>query len=157
MLELNLILDLERITVDSGSPMGMRFYASAYLLMVFASLRFSDCKAIIDLRTTDKAVCGRSIDLKLKTRPIITWATPIEGMQSAGRWDEPLFKVWNKHHPMKGGHHSLYRYSDESWSIDITRRPHYYTVLKMFRKLCEHMGYEKPIWTIHSARAWFPT
>ena len=157
MLELNLILDLERIAVDIGSPMGMRFYASAYLLMVFASLRFSDCKAIIELRTTDTAVCGRSIDLKLKTRPIITRATPIGGIRSEGKWVEPLFKVRNKHPPMKGGHHSLYRYSDDTWTIDVTRRPHYYTVLKMFRKLCEYMGYEKPIRTLHSARSWFPT
>ena len=157
MLEMGLILDLERIATYNGSPVGMRFYASAYLLMVFASLRFSDCKAIIELWTTETAVCGRSIDLKLKTRPIITWATPIGGIRAEGKWAEPLFKVWKRHPPMEGGRHSLFRFSDDTWSIDVTRRPHYYTVLKMFRKLCEYMGYEKPIWTLHSARAWFPT
>ena len=157
MLELKLILDLERVASDNGCPMGMRFYASAYLLMVFASLRFSDCKAVFDLWTTDTAVCGRSLDLKLKTRPVIAWATPIKGINSDGKWVEPLFKIWKQHPLMEGGHHSLYRFSDESWSIDVTRRPPYYAVLKMFRKLCEHMGYEKPVWTLHSARAWFPT
>ena len=40
ILDFQLIVDLERVAMDSGSPMGMRFYASAYLLMVFASPRF---------------------------------------------------------------------------------------------------------------------
>ena len=38
MLELELILDLEKLSVDRERPFGMRFYASAYLLMAFASL-----------------------------------------------------------------------------------------------------------------------
>ena len=41
MLELKVIMDIERAALDTGNPIGMRFYASAYLLMVFASLRFS--------------------------------------------------------------------------------------------------------------------
>ena len=73
--------------------MGMRFYASAYLLMVFASLRFSDCRAVYGIWESDTAICGMSIDLKLKRRPIITWATPKRGLHSEGKWVAPLFKV----------------------------------------------------------------
>ena len=40
MLELKLLLDMGRLSIDRERPLGMRFYASAYMLMVFASLRF---------------------------------------------------------------------------------------------------------------------
>ena len=157
MLDFQLIIDLERVTMDGGCPMGMRFYASAYLLTVFASLRFSDCKAIFEIWETDTAICGRSIDLKLKRMPIITWATPNQGIQSDGKWFPPLFQVWKKCPPLEGGRHALFRHSDDAWAADVTRKPNYYGVLKMFHRLCEHLGYEGPKRTLRSARAWFPT
>ena len=157
MLELQLILDLEKLTVDRERPFGMRFYASAYLLMVFASLRFSDVKAIFDIWRSGTAICGRSIDRKLRSRPIITWATPSQGFITNGKWTDPLFSMWEKYPPLKGGHHALYRFSDDSWEIDPTRRPPYFAVLKMFKKLCEFLGYKNPKWTLRSARNWFPT
>ena len=85
MLDFQLILDLERLAVNDGMPMGMRFCASAYMLMVFAPLRFSDFKAVFELWTSDTAICGRSIDSKLKRRPIITRSTPLVGIESKGK------------------------------------------------------------------------
>ena len=96
MLNLELLIDLERLTMDKERPLGMRFYASAYLLMVFASLRFSDVKAIFEIWRSATAICGRSIDKKLKSRPIITWATPSQGFTSNGAWANPLFSIWEK-------------------------------------------------------------
>ena len=157
MLDFQLIIDLERVALDGGCPMGMRFYASAYLLMVFASLRFSDCRAVYEIWESETAICGRSIDLKLKRMPIITWATPKRGIHSEGKWAAPLFRVWKQCPPLKGGHHALSRHSTDSWEVDISRKPNYYVVQKLFKKLCEHLGYEDPKWTLHSARAWFPT
>ena len=157
MIELELILDLERLSIDKERPLGMRFYDSAYLLMVFASLRFSDVKAVFEIWRSETAICGRSIDRKLKSRPIITWATPAQGFLSEGKWDGPLFSIWEKHPPAKGGRHALYRFADDSWEVDPTLRPPYFTVLKMFRKTCEFLGYKNPKWTLHSARNWFPT
>ena len=157
MLELCLLLDLERVSTDKERPLGMRFYASAYLLMVFASLRFSDVKAVFEIWRSETAICGRSIDKKQKSRPIITWATPSQGFESKGAWADPLFSIWEKHPPVTGGHHSLFRFSSDSWEIDLTRRPPYYAVLEMFKKLCEFLGYANPKWTLHSARNWFPT
>ena len=157
MLTLELIIDLENLATDKQRPLGMRFYASAYLLMVFASLRFSDVKAVFEIWRTGTAVCGRSIDKKLKSRPIITWGTPSQGFVSKGAWADPLFSIWEKTPPVKGGHHSLYRFCDDSWEIDPTRRPPYYVVLKLFKKICEFLGHKDPKWTLHSARNWFPT
>ena len=157
MLDMQFVLDLEALAVDTGRPLGMRFYASAYLLMVFASLRFSDCKAFFEIWTTETAVCGRPIDLKLRTRPVITWATPIGGINSKGKWIEPLLTFWRKQLPFAGGHHSIFRQSDDHWAIDVSLRPPYYAVSKMFKKMCEHMGYANPVWALRIARAWFPT
>ena len=157
MLSLDLLLDLERLTMDSERPLGMRFYASAYLLMVFASLRFSDVKAVFEIWRSATAICGRSIDKKLRSRPIITWATPSKGFVSKGAWANPLFEVWKKNPPMEGGHHALFRASDEAWVVDPTQRPNYYMVLKLFKRICEFLGYKNPKWTLHSARNWFPT
>ena len=97
MLELQLILDLERLSVDRERPFGMRYYASAYLLMVFDSLRFSDVKAVFDIWRSETAICGRSIDRKLRSRPVITWATPSQGFITEGKWANPLFSMWEKH------------------------------------------------------------
>lgn len=137
--------------------MGMRFYASAYLLMVFDTLRFADCKAIFEIWEKDTAIFGRSIDLKLKRRPIINWDTPKKGIHSQGEWASPLFSVRRNCRPIKDGRHALFRFADESWELYIPRRPNYYGVQKMFRKLCEYLGYENPKWAMRSARAWFPT
>ena len=68
-----------------------------------------------------------------------------------------MFAVWDKHPPLEGGHRALFRTADEAWVLDPTQRPGYYTVLKMFKKLCEFLGYQNPKWTLHSARNWFPT
>ena len=65
MLESRSILDLGRISIDAGEPMGMRFYASAYLLMAFAPPRFPEAKAAFGIWRTESAVCWRSMGLNL--------------------------------------------------------------------------------------------
>ena len=42
MLEIGLLCDLEKVEWGHAKPTGMRFYASALALIVFASLRCSD-------------------------------------------------------------------------------------------------------------------
>lgn len=100
MLELCLLLDLEKVIADMERPLGMRFYASAYLLMVFGSLRFPDVEAVFGIWRSETAIFGRSIDKKLQSRPIITWATPSQGFVSKGRWADPLFSIWEKYPPL---------------------------------------------------------
>ena len=61
MLELELILDLERLSIDRERTLGMRFYSSTYLLMVFASLRFWTSKLYLKYGGPERrSVGGRS-------------------------------------------------------------------------------------------------
>ena len=150
-------MDLERLFIDKERHICRRFYSSAYLLMAFSSLRFSDVKAVFVIWRSSTAICGRSIDKKQKSRPIITWETPSQGFTSKGKCDGPLFPIWEKRPPSKGGNRALCRFCNDSWETDPTHSPPYYTFLKMFKKIFEFLGHEKPKWTLRSARAWFPT
>ena len=94
MLELELLWGLERRAVDGERPHGVRFYASAYLLLVFASLGFPDAQAVFEIWRPSTAIRGRSIDRDLKFTPIITGETPSQGFTSDGEWADPLFTIW---------------------------------------------------------------
>ena len=93
--------------------MGMRFYDSAYFFMVFASLRFQGCRAVFGVWASGAAICGRSIDLKHKRRPVITWETPKN--HSEGKWDAPIFGVWGKRLTLKDGSRALFRLPGDTW------------------------------------------
>ena len=93
MLELPFIIWLEATACNKGVPFGMRYLASAFFLMIVASLRFSDTKVAFDLRLTETATCGRPRDLKRKGRPLITWASPSVGIHSDGAWLAPVMEV----------------------------------------------------------------
>ena len=94
MLELELLWGLGRPAVDGDRPPGVRFYASAYLLLVFASLGFPDLKSVFGIWRPSTAIRGRSIDRELKSTPIITGETPSRGFTPDGEWPNPLFTIW---------------------------------------------------------------
>ena len=81
-----LIVDLERAAMNSGIPMGMRFYSSACVHSNGVRVSpFSDCRAVFMIWESDTSIRGRPMGLKLKRRPIIPRATPRGGIHSGGR------------------------------------------------------------------------
>ena len=157
MLELGRLLGLGKVASDKGKPTGMRMVAAGYLLMALASLRFSDTKAIFEFRKNETALRGRPRDLKRRGRPIIMWATPRTGFTGSHSWASVLLRSWQNDPPLTNGHRALFPFIGEEWAVHSERAASYNLVLKLFRRTCAQLGFEKPKWALRSARAWFPT
>ena len=112
--------------------------------MVIASLRFPGVDAVFEIWRSSTAICDASIGRELNDTPVITWGTPSRRFASKGKWCDPLFAIWGKPRPLKGGPHAMYRFRDDSCEIGIARRPPYYTVLKMIIEICEFVLRKNP-------------
>ena len=156
MLELPFIIWVETIACNGSVPFGMRYVASAFFLMIMASLRFSDTKVVFDLWVTETAICGRSRGLKRKGRPISNWAAPLAGIHSKGAWVSPVMKVWNASPPVEKGHRAIFLKMDTDWNVDHSKFAPYYLVLRLLRPIATAKGFDAK-WTLHSARNWLPT
>ena len=71
---------LDLASGDRSLPRGVRVYASVYILMVLAPLRFSDTNVVIRVWATETASGGRSRVRKRRVRPIIVRAAPTGGI-----------------------------------------------------------------------------
>ena len=89
MMELALIFTLEAASVSRQRPWGLRVYAAT-------SLRFADTKVVYTVWRPGTAICGRSLGLKKKPSPIITWPTPKTGFKTDGARAHPFMDLWNK-------------------------------------------------------------
>ena len=94
MLTMDFLLAAEALAADSTRPPGMRYFASAFTLMLLASLRDVDTKVMYDLWVSNTAICGRPRDLETRGMPIMTWEAPLAGIKSEGAWARPVVRSW---------------------------------------------------------------
>ena len=130
LLSMPLIIMFEEVACDTTAPYGMRYFDSAFFLMIMASLRFSDTKVVCGLWLTETAICGRSRDLKRKGRPISHWAAPSSGIHSDGKWLLPLMKMRNAMSPVEQGHRAIFFHSDTQWNVELTKFASYYLAIR---------------------------
>ena len=155
-LPIELLQALGRVTGDKAIPFGFRLYASLYILMALASLRFSDTRVVFHVWVTETAFCGRSRDLKRKGRPIIAWASPIAGLNNNPTWARNIMRSWNNDHPAHPAHRSLYPSVAEQWKVGRASADSFSLALRMFRGICVKLGVENPKWALRTASAWPP-
>ena len=82
MLTMEVVLAIEALAGDTSQCPGVRYMVSALMLMVLASLRHAEAKAVRNLRITNAAARGRSRDLNRRGRPIISRAAALAGAKS---------------------------------------------------------------------------
>ena len=157
MFDLEFIQLLERTAANKEAGPGLRYLASALVLMILASLWHADAKIMFALWQANAEICGRSRDLKKRGRPITTWAAPLAGLKSAGEWAHPIIRSLEKFPPPPNGHRSLLFVISNDWVIDPSRFAPYDDSMRAFRNLRHKMGVESPGWTLHSPRNWFPS
>ena len=158
LLELPFIKALENMAADESIVRGKRTYAATYLLMCLASLRFADTKVVFHLWLSKTAVCGVSLDLKLHSRPIIEWATPITALgASNGHWADTFIQLWGSDPPKPGGSRSLFYHVDKNRNLHPTKRAPSALVIKSMRTIAAEIGFSDIKLTTHSARNFFPT
>ena len=94
MAPLEFLFQLEALVIDKGGPFGLRLCGSAFLLMVFAPLRFADTIEIEEMWRSKTAICGRSVDQKNPPGPLTQWAAVRKGVRSNGAWLNPVPGYW---------------------------------------------------------------
>ena len=90
---------LERIAVPRDTPFGLRYYASMFLLMTFASLRRCDTRGVSEFWITGTSVGGISNGHKSKSADLIVMAAPKGGCGPDALWLAPVSKFRRKAQP----------------------------------------------------------
>ena len=105
----------ERVSADNSQPEGRRLFCALFLLVIFASLRFSDTIEVVDIWRTKSAAEGRSVDQKLPGGEVITWAAARRGIDSNGSRINPIIRYWDKVKPKTEARRCLFPYFWPKW------------------------------------------
>ena len=130
---------------------------SAFLLMVFASLRFADTIDVGKIWRSKTAMCGRSVNQKDPTGPTIQLAAVRKGIRSDGAWINPIAGFWGKYKPPGAGRYQcLVPYLSPTWVVGYSRQRSGNVFQHAIRRAELHLGFP-PMLTRHSPRTWFAT
>ena len=89
---LEFLVKLEKITQDDNIEIGLKLFASAILLTVHDSLRFSDIQRIATFNETDDVIHGTLAACKVKKQHGLPWpfAAVRRGFLDSGVWHKPI-------------------------------------------------------------------
>ena len=154
-IDIQLVLDLARLAIDFGRPTGMRFCASAYLLMIFAPLRFSDFKAVFGIWRTERSIGGRTLYLDRSPRPILLVQRQVLGFIQGEIGSARCLILGNQTPSGRGASHFIdFLTTDwKSTQLDDRLITRYWGCSVSCVSTCGM----SPNWAIDRPRAWFPT
>ena len=155
-LTVEFLVALETQAINRENPEGLRVYCSLFLLLTLASLRFADTADVSELRVTETAVCGVSVNHKDKCGRENSWATPKSGFHSDGGWTRPLMRNWDKLKPKKGKYTYLFPHVNQEWELNYKKRGTFGVVKTAISRIEKMLGFEKNA-QLRSARNFFTT
>ena len=156
MVPLEFVYKLEEYAANADNDKNIRFYCSAPLLQILASLRFSDTIQIATFFVTKTVIGGSSINQKSKGGGLISWAAPRRGLRSNGAWANPVISYWGKFKPKEGEYRFLYPFVNAKWDVDTKKRGTNGVTQATFTRLELLLGFP-PLIKLHSPRCWFAT
>ena len=88
---------------------------------------------------------------------LISWAAPICGFRSEGKWAQPILEYWSRVKPQRGNRYRyLFPYFNSSWVPGYNRRGSHGVTQSALTRLETLLGSPKLL-KLYSARTWFPT
>ena len=159
-LQVEFIKMMENIATDENSEWGRRNFAASILLMVFASLRFSDVQRLKSLHITRNTIHGKLLDSKTKVGAEEPWACPKMGI-TTDKWVIPIGEVREtiKHHINGDGKYPnfLFMWCAPDWTQVKNLKAQYHWVKERMENMAKGAGWTGEMPTLHSMKGWAPT
>ena len=157
-MPLCLIRGLERVACDVEYPLARRSFAGGILLMVFASLRYSDAQRIAEIHKNETSVYGRMSCSKTKHGALYPWACPLKGLET-NQWIDPVL-IMRKELTSTLGHAPGYIFPmvSECWMKIIPAKANCAWFRDRLRGMALALGVkEEHVPTLHSMKSWSNT
>ena len=158
---LEFLILLERITENEEAEIGLKLFASAILLTVHASLRFSDIQRISTFTETDEVIHGTLTACKVRKQHGLPWpfASLRKGFTNKGTWHRPIMDFRNAYY---SGQHVLPTFTiptiNDEWVIENFIPATYNLARRRLLMLAILMKEKNPErFTLHSGKNFYPT
>lgn len=160
-MALSTVRALEELAIDPLVAPYKRACAAGILLMIYASLRFSDAQRLRSFEVNDDAAHGTI--LSCKTRKVRgqfwPWACPMQGLTGSKDWVQPLLNIRTAYSKVNGDDLAFtFMKTDHNWEVVAAEPAPYSTTRRKLAIVCAALGgKDGEAYPLHSPKNLLPT